>query len=221
MTSPPSDGRRRIVWQDAGAPPAPGDDGPGLARPVSFVPAATTAFDPLDGTPLVPGGRIVLCTHCHTGYHPSSWTFLQTHNSGACVNCRQSSGMSWQVLGQEGQSALRSGDAQGEQVLALADLEGCVNTVVVFEGRVLGHQVSRASGTHFIKFHASRNPFDGFKLVVFSSDVARWEASGHLFEDWVGRWIRVRGLLRDHPAYGLEILPKTPEQISLLAGGGA
>lgn len=216
MTSPPSRGRRPLDWRDNGAPTKPGEDEPLQARPVDFGTAEGTAHDPLDGTPLVPGSRIVLCTHCQTGYHPSSWTFLQAHNAGACVNCRQSSGMSWQVLGQPGQVALVAGDRQADRVLGLSDLEGHANTVVIFEGRVLGHQVSRATGTHFIKFHASRNPFDGFKLVVFSADTDRWEQAGHHFADWVGRHVRVRGLLRDHPAYGLEILPKSPEQISVL-----
>ncbi|MBM3273941.1 MAG: hypothetical protein FJZ00_02220 [Candidatus Sericytochromatia bacterium] len=196
-------GKRRaaIQWEEA-SPSAP--------SPATNL---VGCFDPLDGTVLEAGERIVACLACGTGYHKTSWEFLAAHNAGACCNCRHTSELTYIVLGQEAASA--PVDARGG-VLKLEDLRNHLNKAVVFEGRVISHHVSRATGTHFIKFHQDSNPFKGFKLVVFASEVVRWEQQGIDPAAYVGQTLQVRGLLKDHPRYGLEILPKSPASIRVV-----
>lgn len=205
--------------------PAPPERAPGRSRrrrataAVAFEapqgpPNLVGCFDPLDGTVLEAGERVVVCLSCGTGYHATSWEFLSDHNAGACCNCKRSSELTYVVLASDG--AKRTAVDERGGIVRLEDLRDHVNLAVVFEGRVVAHQISAASGTHFIKFHQDRNPFKGFKLVIFSSEVHRWDRQGIDPGSYVGRTIQVRGLLKDHPRYGLEILPKSPSSIRLV-----
>ncbi len=199
--------------------PAPAREGP--PREIAFEkPQAGLSlvgcYDPLDGTVLEEGERAVVCLSCNTGYHQTSWDFLAQRNNGACANCRKSSNFTVLRLIAGALPAPAAIDPHGA-VVGLADLPALVGSVVVFEGFVFAHQISARSGTHFIKFHSDRNPFTGFKLVIFEDDAHKWHKRGIDPASYVNQTIRVRGLLKDHPAYGLEILPKSPAQIRVLS----
>ena len=184
-------------------------------------PSLVGCFDPLDGTVLEVGERVVVCLACGTGYHATSWDFLSDHNGGACCNCKRTSELTYILLAAPTEAVKTPAVDRHGEVVRLEDLRGHVNLAVVFEGLVVAHQISAASGTHFIKFHQDRNPFKGFKLVIFSSEIHRWDRAGIDPASYVGRTIQVRGLLKDHPRYGLEILPKAPDSIRLVASPGA
>ncbi|MBI6546661.1 MAG: hypothetical protein HY692_07690 [Cyanobacteria bacterium NC_groundwater_1444_Ag_S-0.65um_54_12] len=171
-------------------------------------------YDPLDGTVLVAGERAVVCLACGTGYHQTSWDFLAMHNAGACCNCRRTSRFSVLALASVSTSATRA-DPHAT-VIRLEALPDHLGQAIVFEGWVLHHQISTATGTHFVKFHNDRNPFKGFKLVIFASELYKWEQRGIDPVSYEHHLIQVRGLLLEHPQYGLEILPKTPVQIRII-----
>lgn len=223
----PNDPKRRILrWQNLGEAfeperslPAPvpvggsEEDDSAIGQRQAGTPDLVGCFDPLDGTELEEGERVVVCLSCGTGYHETSWTFLADHNYGACCNCKKTSDLSFVVLAG---SASGVREDQHGQIVRMEDLRAHVGRVVMFEGVVLAHQISQSSGTHFIKFHVDKNPFKGFKLVIFSSEVHKWERRGVDPASYRHRVIQVRGLLKDHPAYGLEILPKAPAQIKVI-----
>lgn len=203
---------------------APGAAGSPAGTAIAFAttsgpPDLVGCFDPLDGTVLEAGERVVVCLACGTGYHSTSWDFLLAHNAGACCNCKRSSDLTFVVLEPARRATREAVDERGG-IVRLEDLRNHVNLAVVFEGRVVAHQISAATGTHFIKFHQDRNPFKGFKLVIFASEVYRWERLGIDPASYVGQTIQVRGLLKDHPRYGLEILPKSPSSIRVVSNAG-
>lgn len=217
---------RRIQWHDLELPrveleePDPGPIvRPARIRPVFEAPSTPLSlvgcYDPLDGTVLEEGERAVVCLSCQTGYHQTSWDFLVQRNHGACANCKKSSNFTVLRLVAGAEPSAPRRDVHGE-IVRLGDLPGRVGSVVVFEGFVFAHQISARSGTHFVKFHADPNPFKGFKLVVFEDDVHKWFDRGIDPASYAKHTIQVRGLLKDHPAFGLEILPKTPSQIRIL-----
>jgi hypothetical protein len=220
-------GRRILRWHNLGEPDPedgsgrPGDPSPSSPeRPIDFGAKAGSlglvgCFDPLDGTVLEAGQTVVVCRSCGTGYHESSWAFIAKHNHGACCNCKRTSDLSREVLG--GAPVVATVPVRKEPgVVLLDDLKGHVGRIILFEGRVLGHQVSQKTGTHFVKFHGDSNPFKGFKLVIFQGNLHKWERLGFDPASYEGATIRVRGLLVDHPSYGLEILPFSPAQIEIL-----
>ncbi|MBM3269406.1 MAG: hypothetical protein FJZ01_17320 [Candidatus Sericytochromatia bacterium] len=199
----PRKGRGVIRWEESS---------PGQAA--GAPPDLAGCVDPLDGTLLEPGERVVVCLSCGTGYHQASWDFLLAHNAGACCNCRFTSELTYVVLGLQA-AAAPAADERGK-IVRLEDLPGHVNMAVVFEGKVLSHHVSAATGTHFVKFHGDSNPFKGFKLVIFASEVHRWLRVAQDPATYVGQTLQARGLLKDHPRYGLEILPKSPDAIKII-----
>ena len=217
---------RRISWVNLGLPEpeptpelVPSRDGP--PREIAFDKpqpglSLVGCYDPLDGTVLVEGERAVVCLSCNTGYHQTSWDFLAQRNNGACANCRKSSNFTVLRL-IAGALPVPAASDPHATVVGLADLPALVGHVVVFEGFVFAHQISSRSGTHFIKFHADPNPFTGFNLVIFEHDAHKWRKRGIDPASYVNHTIQVRGLLKDHPAYGLEILPKSPAQIRVLS----
>lgn len=72
---------RSIEWEEEVAPSLPSSS---FQNELSLI----GNHDPVDGTPLLQGEHILLCTICGTGYHHDSWQFLISENNSACVSCQ-------------------------------------------------------------------------------------------------------------------------------------
>lgn len=95
-----------------------------------------------------------------------------------------------------------------------------IGQVVTVEGFI--HLVHRSGrGTYFIKFEKTPRPFDGFKLVLFNQYVPVWTNAGIDPREYQQKRLRVRGLVQDHPEWGLEIIVNRPEMISIVDGKAA
>ena len=197
-----------------GAPRASGIRGFGgeAFNPANLVGAA----DPLTLTPLLPGERVHACTRCQSGYHAETFQFLRDQNHGNCVGCRQRDKLTVVVLpGTLPARAPAAAAPAAGNAVTLDKVRDRIGEVVTFEGHVhLAHRSYR--GNWFVKFEQTKAPFEGFKLVIFENYARAWDEAGISPKVYEGQTVRVRGLVQEHPTWGLEILVNRPEMVEIV-----
>ena len=179
------------------------------------------ANDPYTLTPLQAGEHAVYCTNCRLGFHLSTVEFLRRENGGMCSSCNAVG--RWQPVILPGGEGLPPVvdlpvvmPGSDEHVVRLDKIWDHVGQFVTFEGYV--HQVhqSRSSGTWFVKFEQTRSPIEGFRLVIYNGYTRHWNDAGLNIHDYAGQTIRVRGLIRDDPNWGIQMLIDQPGVIAIV-----
>jgi hypothetical protein len=91
-------------------------------------------------------------------------------------------------------------------------LRGLKGNEARIRGRVyrVGH--SAKSNTYFINFGPSR---DALTAVIFASAVPAFEERKLLPQAFAGKDIEIRGVIKDHPQYGLEVILDDPRQVTM------
>jgi hypothetical protein len=80
-------------------------------------------------------------------------------------------------------------------------------------GRVFRVGHSAKSNTYFLNFGPSR---EALTAVIFASGVERFEKSKRPPKSFENKEVELRGQIKDHPQYGLEIVLEDPQQIKIL-----
>jgi hypothetical protein len=80
-------------------------------------------------------------------------------------------------------------------------------------GRVFRVGHSAKSNTYFLNFGPSR---EALTAVIFASAVEQFEKSKLQPKALEGKEVELRGEIKDHPQYGLELILETPTQIKVL-----
>ncbi|MFM9108825.1 MAG: hypothetical protein ACKOWF_19240 [Chloroflexota bacterium] len=176
--------------------------------------------DPYTLTPLEAGEVVRYCDSCKLGYHASTIDFLLQANDGRCAHCNVPN--RWITVELPGGKpeipvpvpAQAPSQPDGAAV-TLAKIWDHVDQIVTFEGYVHTVFQSRSTGTWFVKFEQTRTPLEGFRLVIWSRYTSRWTDRGLDIRAYEGKTIRVRGLIRDDPNYGIQMLIDGPDAISV------
>jgi len=191
-------------------------------------------LDPVTGTGFDDGEVAWRCTTCQMFYHDQTYHFLRDQNSSRCVGCGQSRLERTGVGAAEASIKLerpatgfefesRYGFRRGPRqqlvfeppVVRLSEVGQYAGHVVYFQGKVVEVQKSRATSTYCVKFQ--RGPWPRvFKLVVFPNYVDNFTLCGQTITDYERKTIRVRGLIQDHPEWGLEIIVYSENAITVL-----
>ncbi len=180
------------------------------------------ANDPYQLSPLLPGETIIYCENCNLGFHATTVEFLRAQNGGRCSACNVPN--RWRTYTLPGGSAVKTPEgvdtpAAAGTLVKLDRIWEHVGQFVTFEGYV--HQVyqSRSSGTWFVKFEDTRSPLAGFRLVIYNGYTKAWTSEGLDIKTYEGATLRVRGLIRNDPAWGIQMLIDRPEVISIVDDG--
>jgi hypothetical protein len=80
-------------------------------------------------------------------------------------------------------------------------------------GRVFRVGHSAKSNTYFLNFGPSR---EALTAVIFASSAELFEKNRLQPKTFEGREVELRGEIKDHPRYGLELILENPEQIKML-----
>jgi hypothetical protein len=184
--------------------------------------------DAFDHTPLLPGERVAFCTRDKVAYHIETWEFLRAQNRGRCCICGQTSVI--QLVTLPGTPLLRPEAVipqplgtllPGEKIISLKEVTEYLNLAVTVEDYVYEVYQTKSTGSYFVRFEP-RSPyqpvFSGFKVVIFKNYLKRWTAAGLAVEDYRHRSIRVRGVVQEHPRWGIEILVNSPRMIEIVSG---
>ncbi|MGI9253067.1 MAG: hypothetical protein ACR2J8_04925 [Thermomicrobiales bacterium] len=182
--------------------------------------------DPYQINPLMPGERIIYCDNCHLGYHRDTVELLRSATGGACIGC--------QMTGRWQEFTLPGGETNAAVVIAPAVAPGTdealvrldkiwehVGQVVTFECYVHRVYQSRGSATWFVLFEPKANPLDAFRLVIYNRYRRAWTDQGLDIPDYAGKTIRVRGIIRNDPQWGMQMLIDRPEVVSIVGDGKA
>jgi hypothetical protein len=237
-TPPRSTRRRRRSAADAGplaeaqpskifskpAPTSPKIDwgGTGDSKQIDL-PGLVGVEDAYEHTPLQGGETVMFCQNDQVAYHLSTWQFLLKYNQGRCCACGRSDRMTRLTLPGElleaPQSPARPAPLRvGEGVIGLDQIHEYIGRATVVQDYV--HNVHRSQkGTFFIKFEPlekAPRPFDGFKVVIFNDLAQNWERAGLSPTMYQQHTIRVRGVIQQHPEWGLEILVNSPRVIQIV-----
>jgi hypothetical protein len=210
-SAPPVGDSQRIEWDG----PAAGGL-PDLANLVGVE-------DALEHTPLLPGEKVAYCNRDRVAYHMATWQFLREQNSGRCCICGNANvftfltlpGVLPQVIPQP-----QVGMAPGAKIISLPDVHEYVNLAVTMQDYVHGVHRSK-NGTYFIRFeqrNSSEPVFAGFKAVIFKNYVPRWESARIDILSYQRKQVRVRGVIREHETWGIEILVFSPHMIQVVEG---
>jgi hypothetical protein len=181
--------------------------------------------DAYEHTILLPGETVAVCLRDQVAYHLSTWDFLKAYNRGCCCACGKGDKIKiFRLPGEFIEPKVEPVYAPawvvtGEKVISLSDVAAFVGRAVVVEDFV--YNVHRSQkGTYFIKFQPYQQaprPFDGFKVVIFNDLVKNWERAGIDPKQYEGHIIRVRGVIRQHDAWGIEILVNSPRVIQIVS----
>jgi hypothetical protein len=192
-------------------------------------------LDPVTGTGFDDREVAWRCTTCQMFYHDQTYSFLRDQNSSRCVGCGQSRLQRTRVGAAEEVIIKPEAPARGfeferrygfrrgsrEQlvfeppVLRLSEVAQYTGHIVYFQGKVVEVQKSRATSTYCVKFQ--RGPWPSvFKLVIFPNYVGNFALGGQTITDYERKTIRVRGLIQDHPEWGLEIIVYSENAITVL-----
>lgn len=206
----------RIDWGG----PATGDGLPNLATLIGIE-------DAFEHTPLLPGEQVAFCKYDQVAYHLSTWNFLRVENGGRCCSCGRSGSVVMVTL--PGALVAPTRPIQpaaqpawmkaGQEIISLKDVPNYINRTVVVQDFVHEVYQSKSAGTFFVRFERRqpyKPPFDGFKVVIFSKYQETWRQAGIWPTDYVGKVIRVRGVIWDHPKWGIEILVHRPYMIQIV-----
>ena len=199
--------------------------------------------DPLEGTVLLAGERVSVCTRCGAAYHLATMSFLRGATGGACVSCG-TAGMFQTLMLSAGAQVLTPlppavvpvtrpnerkptqpapavsppRDAAGRPIIQLHQVRDYVGEEVAFEGRVLRVHLT-GGGAYFLYFERAARVLDGFRAVIRPRDIFHWEIEGILPPDtYPDQWVRIAGKIVDDPRWQLEILIQRPESIQILDG---
>lgn len=220
-TQPPSAG---ITWGGTGADV--------LADPLHFI----GQTDPLEGTVLVAGEQVSVCTRCGAGYHLATMSFIRGATAGACVSCGTAGmfrtltlvvGASATIApppavehkpGPPPRPAVAPHDAAGRPIVQLHQVRDHVGEEVAFEGRVLRVHLT-GGGAYFLYFERAARVLDGFRAVIRPRDIFHWEIEGIVPADaYPDQWVRIAGRVVDDPRWQLEMVIQRPEAIQLIEG---
>ncbi len=80
-------------------------------------------------------------------------------------------------------------------------------------GRIFRVGHSAKSNTYFLNFGPSR---EALTAVIFASAVEQFEKSKLQPKALEGKEVELRGEIKDHPQYGLELILETPTQVKVL-----
>jgi hypothetical protein len=198
--------------------------------------------DPLEGTVLLAGERVSVCTRCGAAYHLATMSFIRGATGGACVSCGTAGLFQTLTLSAGAQvltpppdlvpiplpserKPVRSTpvaapprDAAGRPIIQLHQVRDHVGEEVAFEGRVLRVHLT-GGGAYFLYFERAARVLDGFRAVIRPRDIFHWEIEGILPPDtYPDQWVRIAGKIVDDPHWQLEILIQRPESIEILSG---
>jgi hypothetical protein len=188
------------------------------------LPSLVGVEDAYEHTPLLAGERVAVCTRDQVAYHLNTWQFLKTYNRGCCCACGR--GDKIQLVTLPGVYVQPAAEpvytltpwVSGEKVISLSEAEDYIGRAVVIEDYV--YNVHRSQkGTYFIKFQPlgqAPRPFDGFKVVIFNALAQNWERVGIDPSSYAEHIVRVRGVIRQHDAWGIEILVSSPRLIQVV-----
>lgn len=180
--------------------------------------------DAYEHTPLLAGERVAVCTRDQVAYHLNTWQFLKTYNRGCCCACGRGDKILLVTLPgvyiqPEAEPVyMPTPWVSGEKVISLSDVAAYIGRVVVIEDYVFNVHRSQ-KGTYFIKFQPvaqAPRPFDGFKVVIFNTLAQNWERAGINPNSYTHHIVRVRGVIRQHDAWGIEILVSSPRLIQVI-----
>lgn len=187
------------------------------------LPGLVGVEDAYEHTPLQAGETVMLCQNDQVAYHLSTWQFLLKYNQGRCCACGRSDRMTRLTLPGElleaPQAPARPAPLRvDEEVIGLDQIHEYIGRATVVQDYV--HNVHRSQkGTFFIKFEPLKKaprPFDGFKVVIFNDLALNWERAGLSPLVYQQHTIRVRGVIQQHPEWGLEILVNSPRVIQIM-----
>jgi len=192
-------------------------------------------LDPVTGTGFGDGESAWRCTNCQMFYHDQTYYFLRDQNSSRCVGCGQSR-LERSSVGKieavpirpempargfefDSRLGFRRGPRQQlvfePPVVRLHEVAQYVGHVIYFQGKVVEVQKSRSTETYCVKFQ--RGPWPHvFKLVIFPNYVDNFRFGGQTIRDYEHKTIRVRGLIQDHPEWGLEIIVNSENAITVV-----
>jgi hypothetical protein len=99
------------------------------------------------------------------------------------------------------------------QVIEVERIRQLTGSEAKIRGRVyrVGH--SAKSNTYFLNFGPSRSAFTG---VIFESSLELFEKMKLDPKSYEGKDVELRGRIKDHPEYGLEMILEEPGQIKVL-----
>lgn len=140
------------------------------------------------------------CEKCKVHYHAESYEVLRSENRGACVACGSTNLVS--LTGAKAETS--TGRNYDPSVVSLANIRGHIGRVVTFEGYVHSVEVSRRGSDYAVMFEP-KSWVNGFKLVFFKG-AARKVGGAAFIKGLNGRTVKVRGLVVNHPTFGLEII---------------
>lgn len=198
--------------------------------------------DPLEGTLLLAGERVSVCTRCGAAYHLATMSFIRGATGGACVSCG-TAGLFQTLTLEAGAQVLpvppsivtvpvanerkpvrRTSaiappqDAAGRPIIQLHQVRDHIGEEVAFEGRVLRVHLT-GGGAYFLYFERAARVLDGFRAVIRPRDIFHWEIEGLVPPDaYPDQWVRIAGRIVDDPRWQLEILIQRPESIEILNG---
>ena len=228
----------RIVWENQAQKPVPIDK---ISHPLAeakiewagTISAGTVdpsfligVEDAFDHTPLLQGEQIAFCTRDKVAYHLETWRFLQSQNQGRCCICGHSTGI--QMIALPGTLITRPIPVEpakpqvvvfpGQKIISLKEVQDHLNLAVIVQDYV--YKVHRSQkGTYFVRFEPQvygEPVYSGFKVVIFNDYVPNWVQMGLRIEDYQQHSIRVRGVVRAHEKWGIEILVNSPLMIEVV-----
>ncbi len=221
-----------ISWGGAAGPSV-------LDDPLHFI----GQTDPLEGTALLAGEQVSVCTRCGAAYHLATMSFIRGATGGACVSCGTAGLFQTLTLEAGAQTiaappppvitipvanerkpirptptAAPPRDAAGRPIIQLHQVRDHIGEEVAFEGRVLRVHLT-GGGAYFLYFERAARVLDGFRAVIRPRDIFHWEIEGLVPPDaYPDQWVRIAGRIVDDPRWQLEILIQRPESIQILDG---
>lgn len=99
------------------------------------------------------------------------------------------------------------------QALEVEKIRGLAGKPARIRGRIFRVGHSAKSNTYFLNFGPSRS---AVTAVIFASAVDLFEQHKLPPRGFDGREVELRGEIKDHPQYGLEVVLENPSQIKIL-----
>jgi hypothetical protein len=99
------------------------------------------------------------------------------------------------------------------QALEVEKIRGLAGKRARIRGRIFRVGHSSKSNTYFLNFGPSRS---ALTAVIFASAVDLFEQHKLPPRGFDGREVELRGEIKDHPQYGLEVVLENPSQIKIL-----
>jgi hypothetical protein len=227
----------RIQWAQPAAPASPARGkrggspriewgGGGGSRGLPDAASLVGVEDAFEHTPLLAGEQVAFCTYDRVAYHWSTWQFLKAQNGGACCVCGRPGHIRLLTLPGAATSGAPAGPlhtpawaAPGQKIITRTEVEAHMNQAVVVEDYVYDTYQTKATGTWFVRFdprNPGQPPFAGFKVVIFPDYEVEWEMAGLTPRVYRGHTVRVRGVVREHATWGLEILVNSPRVMQIV-----